>query len=160
MWQTSAAGRAVSRGNPEWRREFAAVLRDLTENDICGSGFAITAYTVSDTLGGSVGLAYFRERPARCGIRLMLDVVPNHTAPDHPWMNSHPDYYMEASGEVMSHEPHNHMRAAGQDPRPWARSELPRLARYVAAQLRKPRPACRANRRAGRDRMHVRRRAL
>ena len=27
--------------------------RDLTEDDICGSGFAITAYTVSDTLGGS-----------------------------------------------------------------------------------------------------------
>jgi hypothetical protein len=113
VWQTGAAGRAVSRSNPEWRREFAAVLPNLTEDDICGSGFAITAYTVSDTLGGSAGLAHFRERLARCGIRLMLDFVPNHTAPDHPWVSSHPDYYMEASEEAMSHEPHNYMRAAG-----------------------------------------------
>ena len=41
VWQTGAAGRAVSRGNPQWRAEFQAVLPDLTEDDICGSGFAI-----------------------------------------------------------------------------------------------------------------------
>ncbi len=36
--------------NPHWRAEFNAILPDLTEDDICGSGFAITAYTVSDTV--------------------------------------------------------------------------------------------------------------
>ena len=24
----------------------------------------------------------------------MLDFVPNHTAPDHPWVETHPDYYV------------------------------------------------------------------
>jgi hypothetical protein len=43
VWQTGAAGGAVSRGNPAWQAEFQAALPDLTE-DICGSGFAITAY--------------------------------------------------------------------------------------------------------------------
>ena len=47
VWRTGAAGRAVSRANLTWRVEFNTVLPDLTENDICGSGFAITAYTVS-----------------------------------------------------------------------------------------------------------------
>src|SRR5271157_1042611 len=68
VWQTGAAGRAVSRGNPQWRREFEATLPDLTEDDICGSGFAITAYTVSDTLGNRAGLAQFRAKLARRGI--------------------------------------------------------------------------------------------
>src|ERR1700731_4906065 len=43
---------SVSRGNPQLRAEFQAVLSDLTEEDICGSGFAITAYTVDGSLGG------------------------------------------------------------------------------------------------------------
>jgi len=51
VWQTGAAGRAVSRGNPQWRAEFKALLPDLTEDDIPGSGFAITAYSVGDPLG-------------------------------------------------------------------------------------------------------------
>jgi glycosidase len=83
VWQIGAAGRAVSRSNPQWRAEFQAILPDLTEEDISGSGFAITAYTVSDALGGERALAQFRERLARRGVKLLLDFVPNHTAPDH-----------------------------------------------------------------------------
>src|SRR5271163_3877543 len=51
VWQIGAVGRAVSRGDQQWRAEFKAILPDLTEDDICGSGFAITAYAVSDALG-------------------------------------------------------------------------------------------------------------
>ncbi len=110
VWQIGAAGRAVSRGNPQWRAEFKAVLPDLTEDDICGSGFAITAYTVSDALGGEGALAQFREKLARRGIRLMLDFVPNHTAPDHPWVKTHPDYYMEGNAAALATSPYNYLR--------------------------------------------------
>jgi hypothetical protein len=65
VWQIGAAGRAVSRGNPQWRAEFQAVLPNLTEDNICGSGFAITAYIASEALGGESALAQFRERLAR-----------------------------------------------------------------------------------------------
>src|ERR1700738_4291414 len=81
VWQIGAAGRAVSRSNPQWRAEFQAILPALTAADISGSGFAITAYTVSDALGGERALAQFRERLARRGVKLLLDFVPNHTAP-------------------------------------------------------------------------------
>ncbi len=101
VWRTGPAGRAVSRSKPDWRAEFSAVLPDLGEDDICGSGFAITAYAVSDEIGGDAALAQFRERLARRGIKLMLDFVPNHTAPDHPWVKSNPDYYVQGSEEQI-----------------------------------------------------------
>ena len=46
VWQTGPAGQQVSRSNSGWRREFERTLPDLREEDIAGSGFAITSYTV------------------------------------------------------------------------------------------------------------------
>src|SRR6266404_1463056 len=110
VWQIGAAGRAVSRGNPQWRAEFQAILPDLSEDDICGSGFAITAYTVNNALGGERALTRFREKLAQRSIRLMLDFVPNHTAPDHPWVKTHPDYYIEGNEQALAAAPQNYLR--------------------------------------------------
>jgi hypothetical protein len=110
VWQTGAAGRAVDRANPELRPKLEKVLPDLTEADICGSGFAITAYTVSDAIGGETGLAQFRAMLARRGIKLMLDFVPNHTALDHAWVRTHPDYYVEGSEDALVDSPENYLR--------------------------------------------------
>src|ERR1051325_3799634 len=52
VWQTGPAAQRISRSNAEWRREFKETLADLTEEDIGGSGFAITAYAVHQDLGG------------------------------------------------------------------------------------------------------------
>jgi hypothetical protein len=111
VWQTGAAGRAVSRANPAWRAEFQAALPDLTEEDICGSGFAISAYEVDETLGGKAALAAFRARLAKRGVRLMLDFVPNHTALDHPWVKTHPDFYVQGSEQALAAAPANYHRA-------------------------------------------------
>jgi len=94
VWQTGAAAQRVSRTNPEWRREFEATLPDLDEEDIAGSGFAITAYRVHAALGGDAALARLRERMRRRGLRLMLDFVANHLAPDHTWVEKHPYYFV------------------------------------------------------------------
>jgi hypothetical protein len=111
VWQIGTAGRIVSRSNPQWRAEFKTVLPDLTEDDICGSGFAITAYTVSDAMGGEWALAEFREKLAKRGVKLMLDFVSNHTALDHAWVKSHPDYYIQGNEVAFSASPHNYTKA-------------------------------------------------
>ena len=90
VWQTGPVAQRISRANPEWRHEFQETLPDLRDDDIGGSGFAITGYTVAEALGGDEALARIRERLRRRGMRLMLDFVPNHTAPDHPWVTDHP----------------------------------------------------------------------
>ncbi|HLX70521.1 MAG TPA: alpha-amylase, partial [Verrucomicrobiae bacterium] len=57
VWQTGLASRQISREDPEWRKEFQHTLPDLRDDDIPGSGFAITGYTVHEHLGGDAALA-------------------------------------------------------------------------------------------------------
>jgi Alpha amylase, catalytic domain len=115
VWQTGVAAQAVSRSNPEWRHEFEQTLPDLTEEDIPGSGFAITGYTVHRDLGGDAALVRVRERMRRHGLKLMLDFVPNHMAPDHPWVSEHPEYFIGGSEADLANAPQNYFKpqAAG-----------------------------------------------
>jgi hypothetical protein len=110
VWRTGPAARRISRTNPAWRREFQETLPDLAEEDIAGSGFAITGYTVDPGLGGDPALARIRERLRSRGLRLMLDFVPNHTAPDHPWVEDHTDYYVAGTESDLAQAPHNYTR--------------------------------------------------
>jgi glycosidase len=110
VWRTGLAAQRVSRENPEWRREFEETLPDLREEDIAGSGFAITGYTVHPALGGDAALARLRERLSKRGLRLMLDFVPNHMAPDHPWVDDHPDYFVAGTEADLARAPQNYTR--------------------------------------------------
>ena len=113
-----AAGRLADRAgrpagvarNEEWRRAYAEALPGFTEDDVCGSPFAIGAYTVHKDFGGDAALARLRERFRGRGLRLLLDFAPNHTALDHSWVQSHPEYYVHGSDEDLSREPHNYKR--------------------------------------------------
>src|SRR5512139_2633267 len=110
VWQTGLRGQQVSRSNHEWRKEFEETLPDLKEEDIAGSGFAITGYTVHSHLGGDAALARLRERLRKGGLRLMLDFVPNHTGLDHPWVEDHPEYYIPGTELELSKAPQNYTR--------------------------------------------------
>ena len=134
-----SAGRRVSRSDPAWRQEFEETLPDLRDEDIAGSGFAITGYTVLASLGGDAALARLRERLRARGLRLMLDFVPNHTALDHPWVEAHPEYYVAGSeadlarcaAELRAGDADRRRAGAGPRPRPL----LPGLAGHAAARL-------------------------
>lgn len=108
VWRTGLAGQEISRSNPEWRKEFQETLPDLSEDDIRGSGFAITGYTVSKSVGGDAALARLRQRLAKRGLKLMLDFVPNHTGLDHPWVEEHPDYYVAGTEADLARAPQNY----------------------------------------------------
>jgi Alpha amylase, catalytic domain len=108
VWQTGPAAQAVSRANPGWRREFEETLPDLKEDDIAGSGFAIQNYTVHRQLGGNAALARLRQRMQKRGLKLMLDFVPNHMAPDHPWIDEHPEYFVHGSETDLARSPQNY----------------------------------------------------
>jgi len=107
VWQTGAAGRNVSRTQQDWRKGYPQDLPDVTDEDICGSPFAVQDYTVHSDFGGDAALARLRQRLHQRGLRLLLDFVPNHTALDHPWVQSHPEFYIAGGEEDLAREPHN-----------------------------------------------------
>ena len=100
----------MSRNNAGWRKEFHETLPDLKEADIAGSGFAIQSYTVHRDLGGDAALARLQQRLKKRGLKLMLDFVPNHMAPDHPWVDEHPDYFVHGSESDLARAPQNYCR--------------------------------------------------
>src|SRR5215831_8016180 len=69
VWQTGQDSQRISRTDPQLRKEFQDVLPDLCEEDIPGSGFAITGYAVHETLGGDAALARVRQRLKKHGLR-------------------------------------------------------------------------------------------
>jgi hypothetical protein len=111
VWQTGPAAQAISRANAGWRREFAETLPDLREDDIAGSGFAIRSYSVHRDLGGDAALARLRQKMQDRGLKLMLDFVPNHMAPDHRWVGEHPDWFVRGSESDLARAPQNYCRA-------------------------------------------------
>lgn len=113
VWQTGPAAQLASRTRPEWRREFEETLPDLTDDDIGGSGFAIQSYTVHRDLGGPEALARLRGRMKQRGLNLMLDFVPNHMAPDHAWVDEHPQFFVHGSEQDLARSPQNFFRVNG-----------------------------------------------
>lgn len=121
VWQTGPLARQVSRSDPALRASFQSTLPDLKEEDIIGSPFAIQSYDANKQFGGEAALARLRERLHDRDFKLMLDFVPNHIAPDHEWVSTHPEYLIEGTGEDRSREPQN-----------WGRFETPRGPRIFA----------------------------
>ncbi len=112
VWTTGALGQKISREHSGWRNEFEETLHDLKEEDIAGSGFAITDYHVHPELGGDDALQRLRERMHKRGLRLMLDFVPNHMGPDHSWVKDHPEYFVQGTQSDIELSPQNYFKSA------------------------------------------------
>jgi hypothetical protein len=91
VWQRSPAGVAIALSNDGLRASFESALPDWQAEDVVGSPYCIRDYVVDDHLGGPDGLARAREALAARGMGLILDFVPNHVAPDHPWTTHKPE---------------------------------------------------------------------
>jgi hypothetical protein len=65
-------------------------------------------------MGGDAALARLRKRMQKRGLKLMLDFVPNHMAPDHLWVKSHPEYFVMGTEDRLSREPQNYVRVKSQ----------------------------------------------
>ncbi len=98
VWQRSPAGRAQAVSDPGVLSSCAILPGFNPSVDIAGSPYSVKDYLVDDRLGGPQGLAAARAALRKRGMGLILDYVPNHTAPDHPWVTAHPEYYVLDAG--------------------------------------------------------------
>lgn len=127
VWQRSPAGLAIAQENAELVSSFRAALPNLHDADVIGSPYCVRRYEVDARFGGPAALATARRELASRGIGLILDYVPNHVAPDHPWTTEHPDYFVRGTAAELEAHPDAFVQTAagvlanGKDPyfAPW-----------------------------------------
>jgi hypothetical protein len=80
VWERSPASRRIKR---------------LTGDDEAqASAYSIFDYRVAEELGGDAALADLQERALAQGVRLGVDVVPNHFGLDSRWLRDHPERFL------------------------------------------------------------------
>lgn len=122
VWQRSPLGVEISNANRALQIEFQRALADYTPQDNIGSAYCVRAYAVDERLGGAEGLARARRELAKRGMRLILDFVPNHVAPDHAWVARHPEFFVRGTRADLEQAPESFFErdeiifANGRDP--------------------------------------------
>lgn len=127
VWERSPEGVRIANENADLKADLRRLLPDYTPADNVGSAYCVRRYLVDENLGGLEGLATTRELLAQRGLRLILDFVPNHVAPDHLWTHEHPEYFVQGTREDLSRTPEAFFEvdgtviAKGRDPNypPW-----------------------------------------
>ncbi|WP_338693897.1 alpha-amylase [Streptomyces sp. Q6] len=105
VWERSPEGRAIALRDPVLRDAFEAALPGAVERDIAGSPYCIRRYEVDGDLGGATGLVAARAELDGRGVGLLLDYVPNHVAPDSPWVGEHPEYFVRGDADDLRRDP-------------------------------------------------------
>ncbi len=105
VWERSPAGIAIANENPGLLEDFHRALPDFRPEDNIGSAYAIRRYVVDQHLGGPKALAIARNELSKRGMNLVLDFVPNHVAPDHPWVSEHTEYLLSGTDDEARNNP-------------------------------------------------------
>jgi hypothetical protein len=122
VWERSPAGARIAMQNQGLVADFKGTLPDYSPADTIGSPYCVRRYIVDAHLGGPEGLAAARRMLAERNVGLILDFVPNHVAPDHAWVEQHPEYFIQGDQEDIRKEPGSFMQignrifACGRDP--------------------------------------------
>ena len=127
VWERSPAGIAIANNNASLLNDLRRALPDFRPQDNVGSAYCVRRYVVDQHLGGPQGLATARRELAKRGLRLLLDFVPNHVAPDAPWILEHPEHFIQGAATDLQQHPASYVQvgekifACGRDPYfpPW-----------------------------------------
>jgi hypothetical protein len=92
VWERSPAGREIA----------LATYPELDAQDVIGSPYCVRDYVVDARFGGPAALPAAREQLAARGRKLILDYVPNHVAPDHPWVTAKPGCFVYVDGAIAN----------------------------------------------------------
>jgi hypothetical protein len=113
VWERSPEGIRIANRNENLQADFRRALPDYQPEDNVGSPYCVRQYRVDKHLGGPKGLAIVRKELMKRGLKLILDFIPNHVAPDHPWVTEHPDYFIQGSQEDLKRSPDDFFEAGG-----------------------------------------------
>ena len=113
VWERSPAGITIANQNEGLMADFRRALPDFRTEDNVGSPYCVRRYVVDPHLGGPTGLALARQQLSSRGMKLLLDFVPNHVAPDHPWATENPEFFVHGSADDLRNDPGSFIEANG-----------------------------------------------
>ena len=113
VWERSPAGIAIANQNMNLIDDFRRALPDFRLEDNIGSPYCVRRYVVDTHLGGPEGLAVARRELAERDMKLLLDFVPNHVAPDHPWVIEHIEYFLRGTTQEARNDPASYIEVQG-----------------------------------------------
>jgi hypothetical protein len=113
VWERSPDGLALANANAGLLESFREALPDVSAEDIVGSPYCVHRYVADERFGGPQGLAAARAALAARGVRLVLDYVPNHVAPDHPWVTEHPEFFIGGDEDDLKADPAGWLAVGG-----------------------------------------------
>ncbi len=81
-----------------WERSpISRKIKHLTGNvGAAASAYSVRNYKPAADLGGGESLRKLKSRALKYGIRLGVDMVPNHTGLDSDWIVEHPEWFLSA----------------------------------------------------------------
>lgn len=113
VWERSPLGIAIANQNKGLLQDFQRALPDYRTADNVGSPYCVRRYEVDEHLGGPEGLAIARRELTKRGMNLIVDFVPNHVAPDHPWVAQHPEYFIRGNADDLRNDPSSFVEVCG-----------------------------------------------
>src|SRR5688572_26151608 len=74
-------------------------LSPIYPSPLADFGYDVSDHTDVDPAYGTLAdLDRLVDEAHRCGLRVLMDLVPCHTSIEHPWFREHPDWYVWAEG--------------------------------------------------------------
>lgn len=113
VWERSPAGISISNQNRQNLDDFRRALPDFRLEDNVGSPYCVRRYVVDPHLGGPEALMSARRELAKRSVKLLLDFVPNHVAPDNPWVSDHPEYFVRGTADDLKNDPASFLDVSG-----------------------------------------------
>jgi len=82
IWKLGKKALAFDRSHPPHQENFKKVLPGHQTDDTIGSPYAVVKYECNPEIGTDEDILEFKGKLNALGLKLMLDFVPNHFAPD------------------------------------------------------------------------------
>ncbi len=117
VWRRSPESRRIALADPSNTPQYDRALPGWKPEDVVGSPYAVAEYVPDPRIGTWDELDSVREKLHARGMALFLDFVGNHTALDHPWTRTHPEFYVQGAQAIS---PMIHRSSTG-----WRRAEQP-----------------------------------
>jgi hypothetical protein len=105
VWRRSMLGRQIARSEPCLFGAYDEALPGWRARDVVGSAYCVAGHQPDPRIGTWQDLDDVREKLHTREMQLIVDFIPNHVGFDHPWMNDHPDRFVQAPEEAFRRDP-------------------------------------------------------